>query len=184
MKLFLQKKCKIFERWGLRPHTPVPPAAGGFAPKPPASGGWGLRPQTPIGLRRLGAPPPDPQNSPPHCEFLATRLPVAEYWKHFDAIICSQFIQWCFWDVPFKNANTIFFVFWNIKSKVLWIQKYFEVHYRSSNLILELLIGFVCSLSPTMKVIGNRGFSFLFYRWNCCRFLKISSHIAQLQCFS
>ena len=74
MKLFLQKKCKIFERWGLRPHTPVPPAAGGFAPKPPASGGWGLRPQTPIGLRRLGAPPPDPQNSPPHCEFLATRL--------------------------------------------------------------------------------------------------------------
>ena len=46
MKLFLQKKCKIFERWGLRPQTPVPPAAGGFAPKPPASGGWGLRPQT------------------------------------------------------------------------------------------------------------------------------------------
>ena len=29
MKLFLQKKCKIFERWGLRPHTPVPPAAQG-----------------------------------------------------------------------------------------------------------------------------------------------------------
>ena len=74
MKLFLQKKCKIFERWGLRPHTPVPPAAGGFDPKPPASGGWGLRPQTPIGLRRLGAPPPDPQTQPPHCEFLATRL--------------------------------------------------------------------------------------------------------------
>ena len=35
MKLFLQKKCKIFECWGLRPHTPVPPAAGGFVPKPP-----------------------------------------------------------------------------------------------------------------------------------------------------
>ena len=60
MKLFLQKKCKIFERWGLRPQTPClrrlgalppnpkPPAAGGFAPRPPlASGGWGLRPQTP-----------------------------------------------------------------------------------------------------------------------------------------
>ena len=27
-------------------------------------------------LRRLGAKPPDPQNSPPHCEFLATRLQV------------------------------------------------------------------------------------------------------------
>ena len=25
-------------------------------------------------FRALGAPPPDPQNSPPHCEFLATRL--------------------------------------------------------------------------------------------------------------
>ena len=56
------------------PPDPLPPAAGGFALKPPASDGWGLRPQTPIGRRRLGAPPPDPQNSPPHCEFLATRL--------------------------------------------------------------------------------------------------------------
>ena len=64
MKLFLQNKCKHFERLGLRPQTPVPPAAGGLAPKPPGFSGWGLRPQTPIGLRRLGAPPPDPQNSP------------------------------------------------------------------------------------------------------------------------
>ena len=47
MKLFLQKNAKNFERWGLRPQTPVPPAAGGFAPKLPASGSWGLRPQTP-----------------------------------------------------------------------------------------------------------------------------------------
>ena len=65
MKLFSQKKCKIFERWGLRPHTPVPPAAGGFAPKPPAFGSWGLRPQT-------------PQTALPHCEFLATRLRMLE----------------------------------------------------------------------------------------------------------
>ena len=36
-----------FERWGLRPETPVPPAAVGFAPSPPASGGWGLSPHTP-----------------------------------------------------------------------------------------------------------------------------------------
>ena len=55
MKLFLQKKCKIFEaprppclrRLGALPPTPQPPAAGGAAP--------------------------DPQNSP-HCKFLATRL--------------------------------------------------------------------------------------------------------------
>ena len=25
-------------------------------------------------FRALGAPPPDPHNSPPHCEFMATRL--------------------------------------------------------------------------------------------------------------
>ena len=47
MKLFLQKKSKIFERGGLRPQTPVPPAAGGFAPKPPASGGWSFAPRPP-----------------------------------------------------------------------------------------------------------------------------------------
>ena len=54
------KKCKIFERWGLSPQTPLPPAAGdgaqspqppaacGFVPRPPlASGGWGFRSQTP-----------------------------------------------------------------------------------------------------------------------------------------
>ena len=33
---------------------------------------WGLRPQTPIGLRRLDAPPPP--NTAPNCEFLTTRL--------------------------------------------------------------------------------------------------------------
>ena len=41
MKLFLKKNQNF------RAQTPVPPAAGGFAPKPPASGGRGLRPQTP-----------------------------------------------------------------------------------------------------------------------------------------
>ena len=57
MKLFLQKnakfsnaaKCKIT---GLRPHTLVPPAAGGLAPRPPL---------TPIGL----APRPPKQPPPP-----------------------------------------------------------------------------------------------------------------------
>ena len=34
-KLFLKKKCKIFERWGLCPQSPVPSAAGGSAPRPP-----------------------------------------------------------------------------------------------------------------------------------------------------
>ena len=44
MKLFLQKNAKF-------------------------SSAGGLRPQTPIGLRRLGAPPPDPSNSPPIANF-------------------------------------------------------------------------------------------------------------------
>ena len=35
IKLFLQKKCKIFERWGLRPQTPktaAPLRISGYAP--------------------------------------------------------------------------------------------------------------------------------------------------------
>ena len=43
------KKIKNFRTLGALPPDPQPPAAGGFAPKPPlASGGWGLRPQSPI----------------------------------------------------------------------------------------------------------------------------------------
>ena len=38
-------------RWGLRPQAPVPPEAGGFAPKPPPPA--------------AGGSAPDPQNSPP-----------------------------------------------------------------------------------------------------------------------
>ena len=49
IKLFLQKYAKIFVCWGLRPQIPVPPAAGGFAPRPP-------------------------KQPPSHYEFLATRL--------------------------------------------------------------------------------------------------------------
>ena len=40
-------------------------ALGAPPPRTLASGGWGLCPQTPNSLRRLGAPPPDPQTSPP-----------------------------------------------------------------------------------------------------------------------
>ena len=61
IKLFLQKNAKFR-------------ALGARSPDPRASGGWGLCPHTPIGLWQLGALPPDPQNSPPHCEFLAARL--------------------------------------------------------------------------------------------------------------
>ena len=70
MKLFLQKNEKIFERWGLRPQTPVPPAAEGFAP------------QTPIGLWRLGPPPPDPQNGPPlRISGYASARVSSNFWK-------------------------------------------------------------------------------------------------------
>ena len=40
------------------------PALGALHSDPHASGGWGLCPQTPT-FQRLGASPPDPQNSPP-----------------------------------------------------------------------------------------------------------------------
>ena len=53
MWLFLQK-MQNFGALGAFPPNLQPPAASGFAPRPPlASGGWGLRPQTP-----QTAPPP------------------------------------------------------------------------------------------------------------------------------
>ena len=47
------KKCKNFRALGLRPQTSMPPAAVGFAPRPPASGGWGLSSWTSNGFGRL-----------------------------------------------------------------------------------------------------------------------------------
>ena len=63
MKLFLQKKCRIFERWGLRPQTPVPPAAGALPP--PASGGLGASPPDPHWLPEAEGSAPRPPKQPP-----------------------------------------------------------------------------------------------------------------------
>ena len=52
MKLFLQENAKILSAWF-------------FAFRSPDNGSWGLRAQTPNSFRRLGAPPPDPQNTSP-----------------------------------------------------------------------------------------------------------------------
>ena len=58
LSYFCKKKSKIFERWGLRPQTFVPSAAGAC---PQTAIG---RPA--IGLRRLGTPPLGPwTHSPP-----------------------------------------------------------------------------------------------------------------------
>ena len=54
-----------FRALGALPQTPVPPAAGGFAPKPPAPGCWVLRPQTPIGLHGWGLRLQTPRTAPP-----------------------------------------------------------------------------------------------------------------------
>ena len=64
------KKVQNFRALAAPPQTPVPPAARGFAPRPPASDSWGIRPQTPIGLWRLGAPPPR----------LSKQSPIANFW--------------------------------------------------------------------------------------------------------
>ena len=61
---------------GAPPPDPRASDGWGSAPRPPASGIWGFRPQTPVGLGRLGAPPPETQDSSPHNKFLATRLGV------------------------------------------------------------------------------------------------------------
>ena len=73
MKLLLQKNAKISSAGDSAP-TPLPPAAGGFAPKPPASGGCELRSPDPLWPPAAGGSAPTPPKQPPHCEFLATRL--------------------------------------------------------------------------------------------------------------
>ena len=73
------------------------PALWAPPPDPRVSGGWGLcpqtpslrrlgaRPQTPIGLRRLGAPPLDPPNSPP--------LRISGYAPACRALSCRPLIR-------------------------------------------------------------------------------------------
>ena len=73
---------------GLRPQTPMPPAAGGFAPRPPlASSGWGLCPQTPQTtppppLRISGYAPGSECEAPSHWVFFCNFLKKS----YFDAI--------------------------------------------------------------------------------------------------
>ena len=61
MKLFLQKNAKFS-------------SAGGSAPRPPCLCWLGALPSDPHWSLAAGGSAPDPQNSPLHCEFLATRL--------------------------------------------------------------------------------------------------------------
>ena len=58
-----------FRALGARPPDPRAYGAWGLCPQTPSLRRLGLCPQTPIGLRRLGAPPPDPPNSPPIANF-------------------------------------------------------------------------------------------------------------------
>ena len=61
IRLFLPKKKVFFECWWIRPPHPMPPVAGGLAP----------RPQLPP---VVGGSAPRPRNTSPHRRFLATRL--------------------------------------------------------------------------------------------------------------
>ena len=61
IKLFLPKKKFFFECWWIRTPHPMPPVAGGLAPRPqlpPVVGGFA----------------PRPHNASPHRRFLATSL--------------------------------------------------------------------------------------------------------------
>ena len=69
MKLFLQKNAKFLSAGGSAPRPPCLRRLGALSPNPQPTAAGGFVPQTPIGLRRLGAPPPDPPNSPPIANF-------------------------------------------------------------------------------------------------------------------
>ena len=72
---FFAKKMQNFLALGAALPDPRTSGGWGLCSQPPTSGGWGHRPQTPIGPWRLRASP-RPQNSPPHCKFLATHLVI------------------------------------------------------------------------------------------------------------
>ena len=62
MKLFLQKNAKFSS-------ASVPPAAGGFAPKPPASAAGGFAPRPPLAGGGWRLRPQTPQTAPPIANF-------------------------------------------------------------------------------------------------------------------
>ena len=67
---------QTFRALGAPPPNPRWPPAAGAPPQDPTLRHLGPRLQTPVGLWRLGALPPKPQDSPLHYEFLTTRLGV------------------------------------------------------------------------------------------------------------
>ena len=62
------------------PQTSMPPAAVGFVPRPPASGGWGLSSWTFNGFRRLRSQTPKTA-PPPIVNFGYERLNVVWIWS-------------------------------------------------------------------------------------------------------
>ena len=79
---------------------------------------WGLRPRTLNGLRQLGAMPPDPQHTPPHCEFLATRLSSLNLGKniHFDFRRRPFFLLF----IQFRRRNYVIFTKVLSHAKCVW----------------------------------------------------------------
>ena len=78
----LGEKPPVASGWGSRGK---PPSTGSWK-LPPCAGSWALSPQTPNGLRRLGGPPPDPQNSPPIANFWLRAWPQA-YRAHTKSVV-------------------------------------------------------------------------------------------------
>ena len=73
-KVIFAKKSKFFCVPGAPPPDPRASAAGGFAPRPPASGSWRLGSQAPI--------------ASPYCEFLTTRRGGC-----VDVILCKLILR-------------------------------------------------------------------------------------------
>ena len=87
IKSFLPKKKVFFECWWIRPQHPMPPVAGGLAPRPHLP---------PL----VGGSAPRPRNTSPHRRFLATRV----HEEKFSAGYCRPpfvlaFAFKCTWNV-------------------------------------------------------------------------------------
>jgi len=110
MRYFYWKIAKLAQHWGLRPLTPLPPAAGGFAPRPPAN--------------------------PPNWEFLATPLDSHNYTTlnkqfHWFAACLLHLVRYSvfirFYLIGPRVSDSLFFSLF--ASNLLWVTDFASIQH-------------------------------------------------------
>ena len=100
IKIFLPKKYKFFERWGIRPYTLCLRWLGALPPTPIVYGVWEIRPQIPATSPR------------PHCRFLVTGMLeekfTARYCRHPFILAFGFKYAWNVWRRRWSYLQTVY----------------------------------------------------------------------------